>query len=170
MTIVLKKNNIIAYICRECNLQIKNNKTIPMYFFNGIKYDNSILSKSTCDNFKNNVTLNVIGNSCDSFKIIDFKFKKLKYSLKLLDVCNFIKGSLSELSKNLNDEDKIITKENFPSNFELLKFKTCFPYEFLAKENIYNENLPSIEKFYSYLKLDNISKEDYDKTLEINKK
>ena len=28
----LIKNNIIAYICRECNLQIKNNKTIPMYF------------------------------------------------------------------------------------------------------------------------------------------
>ena len=28
----LEKNNIIAYICRECNLQIKNNKTIPMYF------------------------------------------------------------------------------------------------------------------------------------------
>ena len=28
----LEKNNIIAYICRECNLQIKNNKTISMYF------------------------------------------------------------------------------------------------------------------------------------------
>ena len=38
----LEKNNIIGYICRECNLQIKNKKTIPMYFFNGQKYDNSI--------------------------------------------------------------------------------------------------------------------------------
>ena len=28
----LEKNNIIGYICRECNLQIKNDKTIPMYF------------------------------------------------------------------------------------------------------------------------------------------
>ena len=28
----LEKNNITAYICRECSLQIKNNKTIPMYF------------------------------------------------------------------------------------------------------------------------------------------
>ena len=27
-----EKNNIIGYICRECNLQIKNNKAIPMYF------------------------------------------------------------------------------------------------------------------------------------------
>ena len=31
----LEKNNIIDYICRECNLQIKNNKTIPMYFLMG---------------------------------------------------------------------------------------------------------------------------------------
>ena len=123
-----------------------------------------------CDIFKNDVTLNVIGNSCRSFKMIDFKFKKLKYSLKLLDVCNFIKGSLPELSKNLNDEDKIITTEHFSNNFELLKYKTCFPYEWLTKKNIYNENLPTIENFYTSLKLDNISKEDYDKTLEIYKK
>ena len=42
----LEKNNIIAYICREYNLQIKNNKSIPIYFFNGQKYDNSIILKS----------------------------------------------------------------------------------------------------------------------------
>ena len=52
----------------------------------------------------------------------------------------------------------------------MLKYKTSFPYEWLTKENIYNENLPSIEKFYSSLKLDNICKEDYDKTLELYKK
>ena len=76
-------------------------------------------------------------------------------------MCNFIKGSLSELSKNLNDKNKIITKEHFKDNFELLNEKTCFPYEFIAKENIYIENLPSIENFYSSLKLDGISKKDY---------
>ena len=153
----LEKNNIIGFICRECNLQIKNNKTIPMYFFHDQKYDNSIILKSICDIFKNNVTLNCIGNSCESFKMIDFKFKKIKYSLKLLDMCNLIKGSLSELSKNVNDKDKSITKEHFSDNFELMKYKACFPYEFITKENIYNESLPSIENFYSSLKLDNIS-------------
>ena len=50
-----------------------------------------------------------------------------------------------------------------------MKYKTCFPYEFITKENIYDENLPSIENFYSFLKLDGISKEDYNKTLEIYK-
>ena len=64
---------------------------------------------------------------------------------------NFIKRSLSELSKNLNDKNEIITKEYFSNNFELLKYKTCFPYEWLTKENIYIENLPSIKNFYSSL-------------------
>ena len=135
-----------------------------------MKYDNSILLKSLCDIYKDEMTLNCIGNSCESFKMIDFKFKKMKYSFKLLDICNFIKGSLSDSSKNLLDKDKIITKKHFPDNFELLKEKTCFPYEYLTKENIYDKQLPSIDKFYSSLKLQNISKEEYDKTIDIYKK
>ena len=63
-----------------------------------MKYDNSIFIKSILGIFKNDVFLNCIGNSCESFKMIDFKLKKIKYSLKLLDMCNFIRGSLSELS------------------------------------------------------------------------
>ena len=31
----------------------------------------------------------------------------------------------------------------------MLKEKTCFPYEWLAKENILDKELPSIDKFYS---------------------
>ena len=67
-------------------------------------------------------------------------------------MCNFIRGSLSELSENLNDKDKFIAKEHFKDNFEVLNEKVCFPYEFITKENIYNESLPPIENFYSSLK------------------
>ena len=102
--------------------------------------------------------------------MIDFKLKKIKYSLKLLDIVNFTKGSLNDLSENLNDKDKFITKEHFSDNFELMTYKVCFPYEFITRENIYNESLPPIENFYSSLKLNSISEEDYDKTLEIYKK
>ena len=48
----------------------------------------------------------------------------MKYSFKLLDISNFIKGSLSELSKKLSNEHKIVTKKHFPNNFELLKKNT----------------------------------------------
>ena len=40
----------------------------------------------------------------------------------------------------------------------------------LQKKIFIMKNLPPIENFYSSLKLDNISEEDYDKTLEIYKK
>ena len=132
-------------------MQIKSDKSIPIYFFNGMKYDNSILFKSLCDIYKDEMSLNCIGNSCESFKMVDFKFEKMKYSFKLLDICNFIKGSLSELSKNLLDKDKIITKQHFPDNFELLKCKTAFPYEWLNKDNMIN-GLPEISiKYFSEL-------------------
>ena len=51
-----KENNILGFMCRECNLQIKNDKTIPIYFFNGMKYDNTILLKSLCDVYKDEMT------------------------------------------------------------------------------------------------------------------
>ena len=53
----------------------------------------------------------------------------MKYGFKLLDICNFIKGSLSKLSENLSDKDKIITKRHFSNDFELFKEKINFPYE-----------------------------------------
>ena len=52
----LEKDNILAFICLECNLQIKNVKSVPIYFFNGMKYDNSILLKSLCDIYKDEMT------------------------------------------------------------------------------------------------------------------
>ena len=93
--------------------------------------------------FKDEMTLNCIGNSFESFKMADSKFKNMKYSFKLLDICNFIKGSLSELSKNLLDKDKIIAKKHFSDNFDLLKEKIAFPYEWLNKDDIYNKEQPA---------------------------
>ena len=68
------------------------------------------------------------------------------------------------------DKDKIITKRHFSDNFELLKENTCFPYEWLNENNILDKQLPSIDKFYSSLKLQNISQKEYDKTIDIYKK
>ena len=164
-----EKNNILSFICRECNLQIKNDKKIPLYFFNGSKYDNSIILNSLSKIYKDEITISCIGNSSEQFKSIEFKFKNMKYSFKLVDISNFIKGSLSELSEKLSDEHKIITKRHFPNNFQLLKQKTHFCYEWLTEENIYNKKLPLIENFYSSLKLKNINQEEYDQTLRIYK-
>ena len=52
----------------------------------------------------------------------------------------------------------------------MLKCRTAFPYEWLTNENLLDKELPSIVKFYSSLKLQNITKEEYDQTIEIYKK
>ena len=52
----------------------------------------------------------------------------------------------------------------------MLKEKASFPYEWVNEYNIFDKELPSIDKFYSSLKLQNISKEEYDKTTDIYKK
>ena len=127
MTMLLKKNNILGFVCRECNLQIKIDKKISLYFFNVSKYGNTILLKSLCDIYKDEMTMKCVGDSCEKFKSIEFKFKTMKYSFKLLDICNFLKGSLSNLSEKLSDEYKIITKQHFTHHFELLKEKAFFP-------------------------------------------
>ena len=37
---MIKNNNIIDYICQNCNLKIKNNKELVVFFHNSKGYDN----------------------------------------------------------------------------------------------------------------------------------
>ena len=117
----LPDNNILGYICNNCNLQIKNKREIPIIFHNGMKYDNSILSNGI-SKFKPQI--NCIGITSEKFKSIEFKFKeyqldddgeareiKSKYSLKVIDSLNFLIGSLDDLSTNLDNKYKYETKK-----------------------------------------------------------
>ena len=40
-----------------------------------MKYDNSILLKSLCDIYKDEMTLNCIGNSCEVFELLILNLK-----------------------------------------------------------------------------------------------
>ena len=102
-----------------------------MFFHNGSNCHNSIILEALSNNSKNELSLNCIGSSSEISKMINFKFKGLRYSLKLLDSRNFLKGALSE---NLPDKYKIVTREHSPDNFKLLKTKIAFSYE---EKNIY---------------------------------
>ena len=69
------------------------------------------------NNFAEDLNINCIGISSECFKMVNFKFKNLKYGLKLLDTKNFLQGSLSELSQNLPDKYKIETKKTLRRTF-----------------------------------------------------
>ena len=150
----LPENNILGYICQNCNLQIKNKKEIPIIFHNGMNYDNSILLNGM-SKFK--PTINCIGITSKIFKSIEFKFKKYdmdddgeahevksNYSLRVIDSYNMIMGSLNSLSTNLNDKYKYETKKEFKDNFEIINKKMNFPYEWINENNLDNKDLPGI--------------------------
>ena len=168
----LPDNNILGYIFQDCNLQIKNKKEIPIIFHNGMNYDNSILLNGM-SKFKQ--IINCIGITSEKFKSIEFKFKeyemdddgeaheiKSKYSLKVISSYNLIMGSLNNLSSNLNDKYKYKTKKEFKDNFEIINKKVNFPYEWINEDNLNNKELPGIKDFYSSLKLESISREEYE--------
>ena len=176
----LPKNNILGYICQNCDLQIKNKKEIPIIFHNGMNYDNSILLNGM-SKFK--PTISCIGITSEKFKSIEFKFKKYEmdddgeaheiksnYSLRVIDSYNMIMGSLNSLSTNLNNKYKYETKKEFKDNFEIINKKMNFPYEWINENNLDNKDLPEIKDFYSSLKLETISEEEYKQTKEIYNK
>ena len=176
----LPKDNILGYICQNCNLQIKNKKEVPIIFHNGMNYDNSILLNGM-SKFK--PTISCIGITSEKFKSIEFKFKKYEmdddgeaheiksnYSLRVIDSYNMIMGSLNSLSTNLNNKYKYETKKEFKDNFEIINKKMNFPYEWINENNLVNKDLPGIKDFYSSLKLETISEEEYKQTKEIYNK
>ena len=173
----LPENNILGYICQNCNLQIKNKKEIPIIFHNGMNYDNSILLNRMS---KHKHIINCIGITSEKFKSIEFKFKEYKmdddgeayeiksnYSLRVIDSYNLIMGSLNNLSSNLNNEYKYETKKEFKDNFEIINKKMNFPYEWINEDNLNNVELPGIKDFYCSLELETISEKDYNQTKEI---
>ena len=173
----LPKDNILGYICNDCNLQIKNKKEIPIIFHNGMKYDNSILL-NRMSKFK--PIINCIGIASEKFKSIEFKFKefymdddgeayeiKSKYSLKVIDSLNFLIGSLDSLASNLDNKYKYETKKEFKDKFELINKKMNFPYEWMNEDNLKSKELPKIKDFYYSIKLETISEKEYNKTKEI---
>ena len=142
-----------------------------------MKYDNTILLNGM---LKLKPQINCIGITSEKFKSIEFKFKdfymdddgeaqeiKSKYSLKVIDSLNFLIGSLDNLSKNLNNDYKYETKKEFKDKFELINKKMNFPSEWLNEDNLNDNKLPEIKDFYSSIKLETISEEEYKQTKEI---
>ena len=78
-------------------------------------------------------------------------------------------GSLNNLSSNLNNKYKYETKKGFRDNFEIITKKMNFPYEWLNEDNLNNKELPGIKDFYSSLKLQTLSQDEYNQTKEIYK-
>ena len=155
-----KENNIIDYICNNCNLKIKNSKELIVLFHNAKGYDNSYM----LDIFSKipNIQISCLGQNVEKFKMLKFLIPEKDYSIKIIDSLAFLQSNLNDLSKDLDDNLKIITKKHFQDKFEMVNKKLeNFPYNYVNPETLKDENIPEKKHFYNMLKLKDITDKEY---------
>ena len=160
-----KENNIIDFICNNCNLKIKNSKELIVLFHNAKGYDNSYM----LDIFSKipNIQISCLGQNTEKFKMLKFLIPDKDYSIKIIDSLAFLQSNLNDLSKDLDNDLKIITKNHFQDKFEMINKKLDnFPYNYVNKDNLKSEELPDKKHFYNMLKLSDITDKEYKKVKE----
>ena len=175
----------------KCNLSYKIVKEILVLFHSGSVYDYHFIIKYLARAFKGHFeylgenTEKYISFTVPFKKLIkdeeindeENNYKEIKYRIRISDSCRFMQDSLSNLEDNLSelktnkiDNDVLIKRfyntyqlsDNDICKFKLLLTKGVCSYEYMDSRKRFNETeLPSKDKFYSTLNLEDISDDDY---------
>ena len=165
----------------KCNLNYKVVKEIPVFSHNGSVYDYHLIIKYLTRKSEGN--FECLDENTEKYISFTVPFKKvfndkeIKYRIRISDSCRFMHVSLSNLVDNLSelkikeiDNDVLIKRcyntyqlsNNDINKFKLLLRKGVYPYEYMDSWKRFNETkLPSKDKFYSTLNLEDISADDY---------
>ena len=150
---------------QTCNLKLKisaENIKIPVVFHNLKGYDSHFIINELGELIKKgeeDIKINVIAQNAE--KYMAFYIGK---HLSFIDSFAFMSSSLDKLAGNLEDRDFIYTKDYFtdPVQFNLMKRKGVYPYDYMDSFSKFNDReLPKREDFYSLLRGENISEDDY---------
>ena len=139
---MFKENNIIDYICQNCNFKIKNKKELVVFFHNSKGYDNAYM----IDVFSKieNIKIECLAENKQRFKLLTLKIPNKKYKIKIVDSLSFLQSNLNDLSSELDNNLKILTKQEFNDKFEFVNKKLeNFPYDYLNPDNLHEKDLPS---------------------------
>lgn len=157
--------NFIGALHNSCNLLLKKPYVVTWLFHN-LAYDMGFILREIlrCPQILN---FEVIGESTEKIIAMFFYIKNDKgknFQVRILDTYRFAADSLENLTKNLPKDRFSEFDKHINSPFSnLLHQKSFFPYEFIDnEEKLKLENLPSIENFYSSLKNETISPENYE--------
>ena len=149
----------------ECNLQLryantnrlKNKFFIPVIFHNLRGYDAHLILKGYKKSIFNKGNITCIPNNMERY--LSFTIDNLRF----IDSFQFMSASLDKLASNLRQEDFTHTRLHTPRDkLQLMIRKGVFCYDYWDGPDKANENqLPSRESFYSRLKEENITEDDY---------
>ena len=163
---------------QSCNLKFKRPKFTPVFFHNLQNYDahlfvralglmDEVLSISCIPN--NNEKYISFSLKFELKRIIKWDPKKeewievvIKHEIRFLDSFKFTLSGLNGLVKNLSREDLKKTARFFGEKIDLVSKKGVYPYEFMDDfEKFKKQSLPKKTSFFSRLKQEKISEEDF---------
>ena len=144
----------------DCNLRLKQDKTVPVLFHNGQGYDFHLLMHNLG---KLAGDIDVIAKNDEQHISLTKNVPSVKWRIRFLDSMSFLQASLDNLSKNLLGAGREHFKNtNAEFNNDIILRKGVFPYEWLTDVKKLDETeLPPIEDFYSSLNDCGISEDDY---------
>ena len=142
-------------------MKIKNTKELVVLFHNSKGYDNTYM----IDIFSKieNVRINCLAENQERFKMLNLRILDKKYNIKIIDSLSFLQGNLDSLSKDLDDDLKVITKNHFKDKFKFVNKKLeNFPYMYVNPDNLNEKDLPEKKYFDNILTMKNISHKEYE--------
>ena len=94
--------------------------------------------------------------------MLSFHIKGKKYKIKIIDSLAFLQSKLDDLSDDLDNKLKIITKKHFKDKFYLINKKMeNFPYMYVNSDNLNEENLPKKKYFNNILTMKKVTNKQY---------
>ena len=148
-----------------CNINYYSNRYLPIVMHNFKNYDSHFIIRTAHQISKElGERLNFSGIPINQEKFMSLTVGPLRF----IDSFQFMPSSLEKLAENLMEKgsDKFKhfnnMKREFPDHMEMLCKKGHYPYEWVDHESKFDHvGLPPIQNFYSELKQEGISEEDY---------
>ena len=110
---------------RDCNINLKLNRKIPVVFYNPKNYNSHLIMQETG---KFNLKTNVIPNGLEKYMSFTINDK-----LPFIDSFQFRTSSLDSLVKNLYKDDFKYLSREFDNNIlDLIKQKGFYPFEYIS--------------------------------------
>ena len=112
-----------------------------------------------------NVRINCLAQNQERFKMLNFRIPNKKYNIKIIDSLSFLQGKLENLSKDLDDGLKIVTKNHFQDKFKYINKKLeKFPYMYVNPDNLNEKDLPEKKYFDNIVTMKKVTNKQYSKS------
>ena len=164
---------------QSCNLKFQRPKFTPVFFHNLQNYDAHLFVRAL-GLMDEVLSIKCIPNNGEKYISFSLKFELkrftkwdpgteewkevvVKHEIQFLDSFKFTLAGLEGLVKNLSREDLKETTRFFGEKIDLVSRKGVYPYEFMDDfEKFKKQSLPKKTSFFSRLKQEKISDEDFE--------